>query len=119
MLLVVIKTAESFLLIKKKIGLKKKTILMEQMLKSTSTVSGGNMYNKKTRHEKEGMDHALQRKNPIYLFSEKELLGLSPNFHIHVSMSDLYIPTFCLFSFCFPGLPILLQKNMWTDPGNI
>ncbi len=37
--------------------------------------------------------------------------GLSPNFHIHASVSDLYIPTMCL--------PILLQENMWTDPGNI
>jgi hypothetical protein len=35
----------------------------------------------------------------------------SPNFHIHVSVSDLYIPTI--------SLPILLQENMWTDPGNI
>jgi hypothetical protein len=43
---------------------------------------------------------------------EKELRGLSPNFHIHVSVSDLYIPTI--------GLPIiLLQENMWTDSGNI
>ncbi len=31
-------------------------------------------------------------KNPIYVFREKELRGLSPNFHIHVSVSDLYIP---------------------------
>jgi hypothetical protein len=29
----------------------------------------------------------------IYVFPEKELLGLSPNFHIHVSVSDLSIPT--------------------------
>ncbi len=29
--------------------------------------------------------------------------------HIHVSVSGLYIPTI--------GLPILLQENMWTDPG--
>jgi hypothetical protein len=42
---------------------------------------------------------------------EKELRGLSPSVHIHVSVSDLYIPTI--------GLPILLQGNMWTDPGNI
>jgi hypothetical protein len=35
---------------------------------------------------------------------------LSPNFHNHVSVSDLYIPTI--------GLPILLQEHMWTDPGN-
>jgi hypothetical protein len=35
----------------------------------------------------------------------------SPNFPIHVSVSDLYIPTI--------DLLILLQENMWTDPGNI
>jgi hypothetical protein len=35
----------------------------------------------------------------------------SPNFRIHVSVSDLYIPTI--------GLPILVQENMWTDPGKI
>jgi hypothetical protein len=29
--------------------------------------------------------------NSIYVFSEKELRGLSPNIHIHVSVSDLYI----------------------------
>jgi hypothetical protein len=34
----------------------------------------------------------------------------SPNFHIHVSVSDLHNPT--------DDLPILLQENMWTDPGN-
>ncbi len=30
--------------------------------------------------------------NPIYLFPEKELRGLSPYFHIHVSVRDSYIP---------------------------
>jgi hypothetical protein len=30
-------------------------------------------------------------KNPNYVFPEKELRGLSPNFHFHVSVSDLYI----------------------------
>ncbi len=30
---------------------------------------------------------------------------------LYVSVSDLYIPTI--------GLPILLQENMWTHPGNI
>ncbi len=49
--------------------------------------------------------------NPIYVFPEAELCGLSPNFHIHVSMSDLYILTI--------GVPILLQENMWSDPRNI
>jgi hypothetical protein len=29
--------------------------------------------------------------NPVSIFPEKELRGLSPNFHIHVSVSDLYI----------------------------
>ncbi len=31
-------------------------------------------------------------KNPIYVFLFWKLRGLSPNFHIHVSVSDLYIP---------------------------
>jgi hypothetical protein len=56
----------------------------------------------------------LQRHNTGNLkqiFPETELRGRSPNFHIHVSVSDLYIPTI--------GLPILLQENMWTDLGNI
>jgi hypothetical protein len=35
------------------------------------------------------------------VFPEKELRGYSPNFHIHVSVSDLYILTI--------DLPILLQ----------
>ncbi len=26
--------------------------------------------------------------NPIYVFPEKEMRGLSPNFHIHVPVSD-------------------------------
>jgi hypothetical protein len=46
-------------------------------------------------------------KNSQQIFPEKEMRGLSPNFHIHVSVSDLYIPTISL-----------LQENMWTDPGN-
>jgi hypothetical protein len=39
------------------------------------------------------------------IFSEKELPGINPNFHIYVSLGDLYIPQI--------GLPILLQENMW------
>jgi hypothetical protein len=57
---------------------------------------------------------ALQRhniENSKQIFPEKELLGHSPNFHIQVSVSDVYIHTI--------SLPILLQENMWTDPGNI
>ncbi len=48
---------------------------------------------------------ALQRQNTEILkqiFPEKEYWGLSPNFHLHASMSDLYIPTI--------GLPILLEE---------
>jgi hypothetical protein len=45
------------------------------------------------------------------IFTKKELRGLSPNFHIDMSVSDLYIPT--------NGVFILLQENMWTDPRNI
>ncbi len=60
--------------------------------------------------------HTLQRHNPEnskQIFTVKELYGLSPNFHIQVSvtMRDLDIPII--------GLPILLQENMWTYLGNI
>jgi hypothetical protein len=56
----------------------------------------------------------LQRhntENSKQIFPKKEWRGLSPSFYIHVSVSDLYIPTI--------GLPIMLQENMWTDPGSI
>jgi hypothetical protein len=56
---------------------------------------------------------ALQKQNTEnskQIFPGKELRGLIPNFHIHVYVTDLYIPTI--------GLPILLQEKMWTDPGN-
>ncbi len=48
---------------------------------------------------------ALQRQNteiPKQIFPEKEYRGLSPNFNIHASESDLSIPTI--------GLPILLEE---------
>ncbi len=48
---------------------------------------------------------------PIYVFLFWELRGLSPNFHVHVSVSDLYIPKI--------GLPIWLQQIRQTVPGNI
>jgi hypothetical protein len=47
----------------------------------------------------------LQRNNTENLkqiFPEKELRGHSPNFHIHVSVSNLHIPTM--------DLAILLQE---------
>ncbi len=44
----------------------------------------------------------------LTLQRQKELHGLSPNVHIHVYVSDLYIPTI--------GLPVLLQENRGTDP---
>jgi hypothetical protein len=49
--------------------------------------------------------HTLQRtntENSKKIYPEKELRGLSPNFHIHVSVSDLYIHTI--------DLPILLRE---------
>jgi hypothetical protein len=36
------------------------------------------------------------------IFPEKEYRGIGPNFHIHASVRDLYIPTI--------GLPILLEE---------
>ncbi len=49
--------------------------------------------------------------NPIYVFPEMKLRGLVPNSYIHVSVSDVHIPRI--------GLPICLQQNRQTDPGNI
>jgi hypothetical protein len=50
--------------------------------------------------------------NSKHIFPEKELCGhCSPSFPIHMSVSDLYIPTI--------DLPNLLQENRWTDPVNI
>jgi hypothetical protein len=49
--------------------------------------------------------YTLQRtntQNSKQIFPEKELRRRSPNFHIHVSVSDLYIPTI--------DLPITLQE---------
>jgi len=49
--------------------------------------------------------HTLQRQNAENLkqiFPEKEYRGLSPNFHIHVSVTELYISTM--------GLPVLLEE---------
>ncbi len=54
---------------------------------------------------------SMPSENSKQIFPEKELRGHSPNFHIHVSVRDLYIPTI--------DLPILLQENMGTGPGNI
>ncbi len=55
--------------------------------------------------------HCTCNENPIYLFPEKEMRGLSPNFHIHVSVSDLYIPRI--------GPHIFLQQNRQANYGNI
>ncbi len=33
------------------------------------------------------------KEDPIYVFPEMKLCGRVPDFHIHVSVSDLYIPT--------------------------
>jgi hypothetical protein len=43
------------------------------------------------------------KENPIYALQVKKLRGLSPNFRIHISLSDLYIPRI--------GPPIFLQQN--------
>ena len=49
--------------------------------------------------------------NAIYVFLFWELHLLSPNFHIHVSVSDLYISRI--------GPHIWLQQNRQTNPGNV
>jgi hypothetical protein len=45
------------------------------------------------------------------LFPKQNSNVLSPNSYTHISVGDLYISRI--------GLSILMQPNMWTDPGNI
>jgi hypothetical protein len=49
------------------------------------------------------------KENPIYVLPVKKLRGFSPNIHIHVSVSDLYISTI--------GPPIFLEQNRQTNRG--
>ncbi len=51
------------------------------------------------------------KEDPIYVFPEMKLRGLVPIFHIHVSVSNLYIPRI--------DPPILLQQYRQTNPENI
>jgi hypothetical protein len=44
--------------------------------------------------------------------SKKKLRGLSPNFYIYISVSNLYIPR-------IPGPPTFLQLERQTDGVNI
>ncbi len=50
--------------------------------------------------------------NPIYVFPEKELRGLSPNFRVHVSVRDL---VFHIFSCSRIGRPIVGIYKSLTD----
>jgi hypothetical protein len=47
------------------------------------------------------------KKDSNYVFLEIKLRGLVPSFHIHTSVSDLYIP--------WIRPPILLQPNRQTE----
>ncbi len=49
--------------------------------------------------------------NPLDVFPGKELCELSPNFHIKLSLRDLYIPSI--------GPHIFLQQKRQTNRGNI
>jgi hypothetical protein len=55
------------------------------------------------------------QENPIYVFFSWELGGLSLNFHIHVSVTDLYIPGFHIFFCSRIGRPILEIYKSLTD----
>jgi hypothetical protein len=50
-------------------------------------------------------------KIPFMYSQKKKLRSLSPNYHIHVSVSDLYTPRI--------GPHIFLQQNRQADRGNI
>ncbi len=53
-------------------------------------------------------------KDPMYVFPEMKLRGLVPNFHIHVFVNDLYIPTISPSIFCskIGGLIVGIYKSL-------
>ncbi len=62
-------------------------------------------YTNRSATQEKYKDYTLQRihtENWKQIFPEKEFRGHSPNFHIHVSVNDLYIPTI--------GLPVLMKE---------
>ncbi len=57
---------------------------------------------KGTLHKQNAENWKFETANLKQIFPEKEYWRISPNFHIHVSVSELYIPTM--------GLPFLLEE---------
>ncbi len=63
--------------------------------------------------------------NHIYVFLFWELRGLSPSFHIHVSVSDLFTPRIC--PHVFPAAEYrnidwsgeYINRSQWTQCGNM
>ncbi len=54
------------------------------------------------------------------IFPEKELGGYSPNCHIHVFVSDLYIPMiYCITVSAYSAAPILGIYKSLTDTWNV
>jgi len=86
---------------------------MQMIVYSSVSKEITNLDDKNTSVEGVGRGQFLTHcnENPIYVFPEKELHGLSPNSRIHVSVSDLYIPKI--------GLPIFMQQNRQTVRRNI
>ncbi len=55
--------------------------------------------------------------NSKHIFPEMKLQGLVPNFYIHVSGSDLYIPMTCLiWNICFP---VLHERTLSSTTGGM
>jgi hypothetical protein len=82
------------------------------------------MLRKRERQKDEGTNRGIHadsnthcKEIRIYVFPEKELRSLTPNFNIHVSVSDLYIPTRSanLFSCSRIGRPIRGIYKSLTD----
>ncbi len=64
-----------------------------------------------SREMPESQRATLQRKSYLCITKKKELRVLSSNFHINVSVSNLYISRI--------GPHVFLPQNRQTDPGNI
>jgi hypothetical protein len=74
----------------------------QQPIDKRESLSSVKIVHRSSTSKSTGTLQRTNTENSKQIFPEKEMRGHIPNFHIHVSVSDLYIPT--------NDLPILLQE---------
>jgi hypothetical protein len=89
---------------------------MSDLFRYLEPAAGGVRLNVSTWGQDSKVTFIRYSKNRNYVFLLCELRGLSPNFHSHVSVSDLYIPRIGPHISCSRiGRPILEIYESLTD----